>query len=110
MNRLKEVREQRGLTRKDVAKLVGFSDGAMARYEAGEAITTDKIEILAQFYNVNPAYLAGWSNKNGKQQPTRIVYIEKNVGRIPPYWNNDNKGRLIKWKESRKQLYKSCGG
>ncbi|GFK30716.1 hypothetical protein ScFU149_08330 [Streptococcus canis] len=31
----------------------------------------------------------------------------KNLGDIARhYWNNDNQGRLIKWKESRKQLYR----
>ncbi|XCY62365.1 helix-turn-helix transcriptional regulator [Streptococcus iniae] len=101
MNRFKEVRKHRGLTRKDVAKLIGFSDGTMARYEAGEAITTDKVEILAQFYNVNPSWLVGWIDEYSQKQSTSTV-VEKHICRIPPYWENDNEGRIIKWKESRK--------
>lgn len=30
------------------------------------------------------------------------VKVERDIGRIPAYWNNDNEGKLIKWKERRR--------
>lgn len=30
----------------------------------------------------------------------KVVYREVEGARLPPYHNNDNNGKLIKWKES----------
>lgn len=66
-------------------------------------------EIHERTYNINPAWLAGWSDDDQQPQAIekvveKIVYVEKDIGRIPPYWNNDNTGKLIKWKERRRAV------
>lgn len=52
-----------------------------------------------------PAWLIGWVNKREEKMPLvkvieKVVYREVEGARLPPYHNNDNDGRLIKWKES----------
>lgn len=61
MNRLKELRLERGLTLKYVELDTGISDVNLSRYERG--IQQPKLETwekLAQYFNVTPQYLVGW--------------------------------------------------
>lgn len=87
MNRLKELRLERGLTLKKVSddlsqKMIKLSADGLAKYERGErqpkiqfsdaAISyyeDEKCEpklatweLLADYFNVDPEYLVGWSD------------------------------------------------
>ena len=56
--RLKEIREEKGLTQKDVAKFLGINQVQYSRYETGvRIIPVDKLEKLADFYNTSVDYL-----------------------------------------------------
>ena len=58
--RLKELRESKGLTQKEVAEIIGYSEISYARYEKGERepdITT--LCKLAEYFNVTVDYLIG---------------------------------------------------
>lgn len=59
--RLKEAREEREKTLEEAGNRVGTHKSTVQRWENGktEKISTAAIEVLADFYNVNPAWLAG---------------------------------------------------
>ena len=58
MDRIKEIRNDRDLLQKDVAKVLKISQVQYSRYETGiRLIPIDKLNILANFYNVSIDYL-----------------------------------------------------
>lgn len=63
MNRLKLLREERGLYQKDIAKLLSVSIPAVNQYESGKRdMSTDTILKLANYFNVSIDYLLGKSD------------------------------------------------
>lgn len=103
--RLKELREDLGLSVNDVAKETGISKSSIRLYEKGGIPSIKQIEALARMYDVPPAWLIGWVNKREEKMPAvkvieKVVYREIEGARLPPYHNNDNHGKLIKWKET----------
>ena len=63
MNKLRQVRKQKGLIIKKVAKDVGISENCLRNYELGKADPKLKACIkLANYYNVPVAYLMGLSD------------------------------------------------
>lgn len=60
MERLKELRTQRGLTQSQVGELLGVSCVTIARYEAGEREPSNaKLTTLANYFGVTVDYLMG---------------------------------------------------
>lgn len=107
--RLGELRQERGLSRRDVHEATGVSMNTLLHYEKGGMPSIGQAEAIAAAYHVNPAWLLGWVDDDLKPESVeivteKVVYVEKNVGRLPPYWNNDCDGKLIRWKRSRRQL------
>ena len=63
IQRLKEIREDRDLLQKDLAKLLKITQVQYSRYETGiRLIPIDKLDILATFYNTSVDYLIGRTN------------------------------------------------
>lgn len=63
MNRLKELRKEKGLTQSDLGKIFGVSKITVLRWENGEnQIKPDKAKQLADYFNVTIAYLLGYSD------------------------------------------------
>lgn len=63
MNRLKELRTKQGKTLRDVAKAVNTSNQNISNWERGKS--EPKLEIwkkLANYFDVDPEYLVGWSD------------------------------------------------
>lgn len=62
MNRLKDLRKERGLTVQQVADLMGVSKGSYNYYELGKTEPSiDKLVFLADFFCVSIDYLLGYS-------------------------------------------------
>ena len=62
MNRLKEIREERGLLQVDVCRDLGFGKSAMSYYEAGDrGLSSDLINKFCDYFNVTADYLLGRS-------------------------------------------------
>lgn len=61
--RIKELRLERGLTQKEVAKLTGFTQPAIARWEAGLQVPNIETAIVfAKLFEVTTDYLLGLEN------------------------------------------------
>lgn len=63
------------------------------------------IEMIAKTYDVNPAWLVGWIDDEMMpevQVVEKVVYKESPTARLPNYFNNNNDGKIIKWKQSRR--------
>lgn len=103
--RLKELREDLGLSVKDMARDTGVSQNTIHLYERGGYPSIKQIEMIAKTYDVNPAWLVGWVDD--EMQPAiqvveKIIYKESPTARLPDYHNNNNDGKIIKWKQSRR--------
>lgn len=62
MNRLKELRKEKGLTQVELANIVNVSKITVLRWENGERqIKPDKAQQLADHFGVNVGYLLGYS-------------------------------------------------
>lgn len=63
--KIKERREELGITLQQVANHLGVSKATVQRYESGEIknIKLETIEKIAEILKVTPAYLMGWEEK-----------------------------------------------
>lgn len=58
--RLRDLREDRDLTQKEVAEILGTSFQYYQKYESGvRSIPVDRLEVLADFYQTSTDYLLG---------------------------------------------------
>ena len=63
MNRLKLLREERGLFQKDIATLLSVSIPAVNQYESGKRdMSTETVVKLAEYFGVSTDYLLGKSD------------------------------------------------
>ena len=61
--RLRDLREDRDLSQREVAELLGMKQPQYNRYERGlRDIPTDVLIRLARFYNVSTDYILGLTN------------------------------------------------
>ena len=59
-NRVKEVREDKGYTQNDIAKILNTTQQQYSKYELGiQIIPLEKINTLANYYNTSIDYLVG---------------------------------------------------
>lgn len=69
MNRLKQLRIEKGLLQSDIAKIINKSDRAVGQYEREERDPSSETwTILADFFNVSIDYLLGKSNIRSSQE------------------------------------------
>ena len=62
--RVRELREDQGLTQTQIAKMLGMSQTGYSKYETGENdIPTAILIKLAQFYGVSTDYMLGVTDK-----------------------------------------------
>ena len=66
-DRIKELRVARGLSQEELGAKIGIQRAAVQKYEKGTVtnIPRDKIELMANFFEVSPAYLYGWDETEG---------------------------------------------
>ena len=64
MNRLKDLREDKDILQKDIAKLLNISQTNYSKYELDKIEIPNKVLIqLAYFYNTSIDYLLGITNE-----------------------------------------------
>lgn len=72
--RLVELRKENGLKQFQVAEIAGVSIQTMSKYESADiSVSVEKIRLLADYYNVDPAYLAGWTNDKHPKEYNGII-------------------------------------
>lgn len=68
MNRLKELRQEKKLTQKELADYMQITRRGYQKWENGESqIKPDKVEKLADFFGVSVGYLLGYNQDFEKQ-------------------------------------------
>ena len=88
-----------------MAKEIGDCQNTILLYDRSGYPSIKQIEMIAKTYDVNPAWLVGWIDDEmmpGVQVVEKVVYKESPTARLPDYFNNNNDGKLIKWKQSRR--------
>ena len=77
--KIKNRRNELGLTLKEVAKALGVSESTVQRYETSEIknMGIDKVEALANILKVTPEYLMGWSDEKGDYSSYDLLPITK---------------------------------
>lgn len=64
MNRLKELRKEKKLSQKEIAKEMSISEKTLSRWENGESqIKPEKAQQLADYFGVSVGYLLGYKTK-----------------------------------------------
>ncbi len=70
--RLRDLREDRDLLQKDIARVLNCSQVCYSRYESGKRdIPTDVLIKLADFYKVTTDYILGRTDIPDNNAPTR---------------------------------------
>lgn len=63
MNRIKELRKEKKLTQQDVANAMGVSRRGFQKWENGDSqLKPEKLQQLAEYFEVSDAYLLGYSD------------------------------------------------
>jgi transcriptional regulator with XRE-family HTH domain len=63
MNRLKELRKEKGLTQIELSQLSGIPQNQISRFEKGMKMNEDYIIMLAKTFKVSTDYFLGLTNK-----------------------------------------------
>ena len=103
-HRIKEFRDILGMSQKKFAEVCGMQQTQITNFEVGRTNPTlVSIEKIAEKFDINPAWLMGWSqNIEANNKPIRVCYVADGPSRLPPYLDTDDNGRVIKWKQTRR--------
>lgn len=75
MNRLKLLREEKGLIQKDIATLLNVSIPAVNQYESGKRdMSTETVVKLAEYFDVTTDYLLGKSDIRNPEEIKNIPH------------------------------------
>lgn len=61
--RIKELREQKGLSQRQLATLVKTSSSQISRYEAGQHMTEETVKKICKALETNADYFLGLTDK-----------------------------------------------
>ena len=64
-DRLRQLREQKGLTQEELARLLETKRQTISKYEKGIVtnIPSDRIEAMAHILDTTPEYILGWDTE-----------------------------------------------
>lgn len=97
MNRLKFLREEKGLYQKDIAKILNVSVPAVNQYESGKRdMSTETLMTLAEYFGVTTDYLLGKSNE---RNPEKLDTDKINIGLSKKDYNPPTKEQQEKIEE-----------
>ncbi|MBI9008492.1 MAG: helix-turn-helix transcriptional regulator [Tenericutes bacterium] len=57
--RLKEIREQKGLSQREIAKMIDTSHTSISRYEKGVSMSDETIKKICRALEINADYFLG---------------------------------------------------
>ena len=94
--RLRDLREDKDLTQKELANKLFMQTTQYRRYESGERpITLELAAVIADFYDVSIDYIAGISDYNSRISNDGLSSEEKQLLTIFRSLGDKNKARLI---------------
>lgn len=74
--RLSDLRKDRGLTQKDLAKIIGVSENSISMYERNLNSPDDKIKVkIAKYFNISLDYLLGAIDKPQPLKRNNTIFI-----------------------------------
>ena len=75
--RIKQLREQKGISQSDLARMVGITKQSLYKYENAiiTNIPSSKIESLASKLDTTPAYLMGWVDEKTEKKNDIITDV-----------------------------------
>lgn len=77
-DRLKDIREDKDLTQKDIAKLLNIKQPTYSAFENGTKIIPLKhLNTLSNYYEISMDYILGLSNNRTK--PEKIIELDKKL-------------------------------
>lgn len=101
-NRLKELRQQKGLTQADLANLLNLGPTAISNYEANRNEPTfEKLLQLAEYFEVSCDYLLG---KSDKYLPVEGEIIDRDIIEIFNLYQEMNLESIEEFKNFAKYL------
>ena len=76
--RIKALRQEKGLTLEQVADIVGVGKSTVRKWETGMIanMKRDKIASLAKALGTTPAYLMGWESTENQISPSELPLTE----------------------------------
>lgn len=81
MNRLKDLRIEKGLLQSDIAKIINKGERTVGFYETGERdMNTETLAILSDFFNVSIDYLLGKSDVRNPGKQIDDILNEAMIG------------------------------
>jgi SOS regulatory protein LexA len=85
MNRLKILREEKGLNKTELGNLLNISGQSIGQYEQGKRqLSTDKLIMFAKFFGVTIDYILGFSdNRNSSSADLNNLLHIPLVGKVP---------------------------
>lgn len=80
-DRIKELRESKHITQTELAEMIGTTKQNIYKYENGiiTNIPSDKIELLAEKFDVSPAYIMGWEGDVQSSKKNTPVTADESV-------------------------------
>jgi len=82
MNRIKQLRQERGLTQDDLGKLLGVQKAAICKYETGRvSLTQEAMFRLSDLFQVSVDYILGRSDIPISVEPKHSIPVPV-VGRV----------------------------
>jgi len=74
--RIKELRIKMNITQEELGKVIDVKRSAIRKYEYGEVenIPRSSIQKMADYFNVQPAYLMGWIDEKNSDFDDSIFY------------------------------------
>ena len=88
-DRLRKLREQKGITQKELGKVINTSDRVIGYYEANDRFPKDEniLRTIADFFDVSVDYLVGRKNSGLFQNELiseNIANYNLNIEGLPP--------------------------
>lgn len=118
--KLFELMNERGITAKKVSIDTGISTGNISDWKSGRSKPSiEKLKLLADYFNVTPAYLMGWENEELENTSKDVISVNKNLSKeeilslakekgIKISFLNDliggYRGKLTDWKNGKTSL------
>ena len=81
MNRLRELRIEKGLLQSDIAKIINKSERTVGFYETGERdMGTETLSKLSDFFNVSIDYILGKTDMRNIEDDFKFPYHKETEG------------------------------